>query len=65
MQGGTGPAGEARSVLNLTHEEIGQMIGTSRETVSRAFAKLRMQGLTGIDGPLLTFPDRSVLENLE
>jgi hypothetical protein len=29
--------------LNLTHEEIGQMIGTSRETVSRLFAGFKKQ----------------------
>jgi CRP-like cAMP-binding protein len=31
--------------LNLTHEEIGQMIGTSRETVSRLFAGFKKQHL--------------------
>jgi CRP-like cAMP-binding protein len=29
--------------LALTHEEIGQMIGSSRETVSRLFAGFKKQ----------------------
>ena len=32
---------EPRLKLSLTHEEISQMIGTSRETVTRLFADLR------------------------
>ena len=32
---------EPRLKLSLTHEEIAQMIGTSRETVTRLFADLR------------------------
>src|SRR6202790_2406852 len=31
--------------MSLTHEEIGQMIGTSRETVSRLFAGFKRQNL--------------------
>jgi len=36
--------------LALTHEEIGQMIGTSRETVSRLFAGFKKQRLIQQNG---------------
>jgi CRP/FNR family transcriptional regulator, cyclic AMP receptor protein len=39
---------ESRLKVGLTHEEISQMIGTSRETVTRLFAELkRLQILHG------------------
>jgi CRP/FNR family cyclic AMP-dependent transcriptional regulator len=50
--------------LNLTHEEIGQMIGTSRETVSRLFAGFKKQHLIQQNGCTLAIPDRVALESL-
>lgn len=41
---------EARIVLSLTHEEIAQMIGSSRETVTRLFAEFRRKQLLAIKG---------------
>ena len=50
--------------LALTHEEIGQMIGSSRETVSRLFAGFKKQRLIEQNGSTLVIPDRVALESL-
>ncbi len=50
--------------LALTHEEIGQMIGTSRETVSRLFAGFKKQRLILQNGCTLVIPNRVALESL-
>lgn len=50
--------------LGLTHEEIGQMIGTSRETVSRLFAGFKKQNLIQQNGATLVIPNRLALESL-
>src|SRR5271166_438146 len=50
--------------LALTHEEIGQMIGTSRETVSRLFAGFKKQRLIFQSGSTLEIPNRVALESL-
>jgi len=61
-------AGEARQSgqvkMALTHEEIGQMIGTSRETVSRLFAGFKKQHLIQQNGATLVIPSRLALESL-
>ncbi|HHV55991.1 MAG TPA: Crp/Fnr family transcriptional regulator [Firmicutes bacterium] len=43
------PAG-LRIDLRLTHQELAQMVGTSRETVTRVLADLQDSGLIGWDG---------------
>jgi len=50
--------------LALTHEEIGQMIGSSRETVSRLFAGLKKQHIIQQTGSTLVIPNRVALESL-
>jgi CRP/FNR family cyclic AMP-dependent transcriptional regulator len=50
--------------LALTHEEIGQMIGSSRETVSRLLAGFKKQRLIQQSGSTLVIPDRIALESL-
>src|ERR1700686_1393309 len=50
--------------LALTHEEIGQMIGSSRETVSRLFAGFKKQRLIQQKGSTLVIPNRVALESL-
>jgi CRP/FNR family cyclic AMP-dependent transcriptional regulator len=50
--------------MSLTHEEIGQMIGTSRETVSRLFAGFKKQHLIEQSGSTLVIPNRVALESL-
>jgi len=53
-----------RMKLALTHEEIGQMIGTSRETVSRLFAGFKKQRLIQQSGSTLVIPNRLALVSL-
>jgi CRP/FNR family transcriptional regulator, cyclic AMP receptor protein len=50
--------------LAMTHEEIGQMIGTSRETVTRLFAGFKKQRLIEQTGSTLVIPNRVALESL-
>src|SRR5262249_32237899 len=56
------PAGQVK--LAMTHEEIGQMIGTSRETVSRLFAGFKKQRLIEQKGSTLVIPNRLALEEM-
>ena len=41
---------QVRFTMSFTHEEIGQIIGTSRETVTRLFADLKRKGLVEVNG---------------
>jgi CRP/FNR family transcriptional regulator, cyclic AMP receptor protein len=60
----TGTTNPMQVKLALTHEEIGQMIGTSRETVSRLFAGFKKQRLIQQNGCTLVIPNRVALESL-
>jgi CRP/FNR family transcriptional regulator, cyclic AMP receptor protein len=42
-----------RATLTLTHEEIGQLIGTSRETITRALGEFRAKGWIVMKGAAL------------
>ena len=61
-QGEAGPSCQLK--LGMTHEEIGQMIGTSRETVTRLFAGFKKQHLIQPRGSTLLIPNRIALESL-
>ena len=50
--------------IAMTHEEIGQMIGTSRETVTRLLAGFKKQHLIQLRGSTLLIPNRMALESL-
>lgn len=50
--------------LPLTHEEIGEMIGTTRETVSRLFSEFRRKEWLQIKGSALTIRNRAALEKI-
>jgi CRP/FNR family transcriptional regulator, cyclic AMP receptor protein len=50
--------------LALTHEEIAQMIGASRETVTRLFAELKRKDLLQVKGSSVTIRDKAGLEQL-
>jgi CRP/FNR family cyclic AMP-dependent transcriptional regulator len=54
--------GEIRGKLTLTHEEIAQMIGTSRETVTRLFADFKKKQVLQIKGSTLIIHDKAALE---
>lgn len=53
-----------RVMLTLTHEEIGEAIGVSRETVTRIFGEFRKKHLVGFHGAALRIRDRQGLEGL-
>lgn len=48
----------------MTHEEIAQRIGSSRETVTRLLSDLRKKRLIHLEGPSLVIRDRQALEAL-
>ena len=50
--------------LSLTHQEIAEMIGTTRETVSRLFSDFKRKQLVQIKGSTLTIRNRDGLEKL-
>ena len=50
--------------LTLTHEEIAQMIGASRETVTRLFADFKKNNLLHVRGATVTIKDQTGLERL-
>lgn len=50
--------------LPLTHEEIAQFIGTTRETVTRTFSEFKSQHLVALQGSTLTISNRPALETI-
>jgi CRP/FNR family transcriptional regulator, cyclic AMP receptor protein len=52
-----------RIKLPLTHEEIAEFIGTTRETVTRTLSDFKERRLVSIQGATLMIPDRSALES--
>jgi CRP/FNR family cyclic AMP-dependent transcriptional regulator len=52
----------ATLVKQLTHQTIAQMIGASRETVSRAMAEFQEQGFIAVQRRVVTITDRTALE---
>ena len=55
---------ELRATLTLTHEEIAQMIGASRETVTRLFADFKKRQILQVKGSTLVVRDKQRLETL-
>jgi CRP/FNR family transcriptional regulator len=53
---------EIKVTLTLTHEEIAQMIGTSRETVTRLFGEFKKKQLLQVKGSTLIIKDKAGLE---
>ena len=56
--------GQLRATLTLTHREIGEMIGASRETVTRLFAHFKREGLIEVHGSSMIITNKSRLEKL-
>ncbi len=50
--------------LTLTHEEIAEIIGTTRETVSRLFSEFKKKQLLQLKGATLTIRNRPALEKM-
>jgi CRP/FNR family transcriptional regulator len=55
---------EIRIRSNLTHEEIAQMIGSSRETVTRLLSELKKKEMIRLEGSTLVIRNRTALEAL-
>ena len=49
--------------FSLTHEQIGDFIGASRETVTRALTNLKNRRLVAFQGSTITIPNRAALAN--
>lgn len=47
----------------LTHEQIGEFIGASRETVTRTLSTFKVRRLIAFNGCMMTIPSRSALES--
>jgi CRP/FNR family transcriptional regulator len=56
--------GQAQIKLTLTHEEIAEMIGTTRETVSRLFSEFKKKRLLEAKGSILILRSRLALEKM-
>lgn len=56
--------GETSAKLTLTHEEIAQMIGASRETVTRLFTDFKKKQLVQVKGSTLILSNKEALEHL-
>jgi CRP/FNR family transcriptional regulator len=55
-------ASEVRIRSSMTHEEIAQMIGSSRETVTRLLSELKKKELIRLEGSTLVIRNRTALE---
>ncbi len=55
---------EVRLKLKLTHEEIAQMIGTSRETVTRLFADMKKRQIVQSKGSTLVIRNAAALRGM-
>jgi CRP/FNR family cyclic AMP-dependent transcriptional regulator len=60
----SGQTGDCKTSIrfSLTHEQAGEFIGATRETVARAFRKLRELDLVMFSGTRLCIPNRLALE---
>jgi CRP/FNR family transcriptional regulator len=56
--------GRMHARLALTHEEISQVVGTSRETITRLLSEFKKKELVELKGSTLTICNRPALESL-
>ncbi len=64
VRNGGAAEAESRMILSLTHEEIGQMVGLSRETVTRTFAELKKQQILRVKGTTLVIQNKVALRKM-
>jgi CRP/FNR family transcriptional regulator, cyclic AMP receptor protein len=53
---------EIRVATHFTHEEMAQMIGSSRETVTRLLSEMKRRELIRLEGSILVIPNRIALQ---
>jgi len=56
--------GVIRTKLALTHDEIGQLIGTCRESITRTLSEFREMKIVELKGSTLTIRDKAALGRL-
>jgi CRP/FNR family transcriptional regulator, cyclic AMP receptor protein len=56
--------GVLHSRLSLTHEDLAQLVGTSRETITRTLAEFRKKDMVELKGSTLIIHNRPALERL-
>src|ERR1035438_9845676 len=56
--------GRVRVRLAMTHEEISQLVGTSRETITRLLSEFRRNDLAELKGSMLIIHNHPALKNL-
>ena len=56
--------GAIRAKLALTHDEIAQLIGSSRETVRRTLSEFKRQRWIELNGATLVFRNKAALVQL-
>ena len=61
QSGGQSTETATRFRFSLTHEEIGEFIGTSRETVTRTLSVFKTRRLVDFHGSTLTIPNKTAL----
>src|SRR5208283_3743185 len=61
---GSGKNDPLQLKLTLTHEEIAEIIGTTRETVSRLFSQFKKKQLLQLKGATLVIRNRAALEKM-
>jgi CRP/FNR family transcriptional regulator, cyclic AMP receptor protein len=61
---GTQDDGSSQVKMTLTHEEIAEIIGTTRETVSRLFSEFKKKQLMQLKGATLVIRSRFALEKI-
>ena len=54
--------GGTRIKIPLTHEEIAEFIGTTRETVTRTLSDFKVRHLVAVQGSTMMIPNRAALE---
>jgi CRP/FNR family transcriptional regulator len=64
LKNGESHKAEPRLKLRLTHEEIAQMIGTSRETVTRLFAEMKKRQIVRSSGSTLVIRNTAALRGI-
>jgi len=62
--GGRFSEGVVRAKLTLTHEEMAQLIGSSRESVTRTLTEFKKRGTAELHGSTLLIWDKAALESL-
>lgn len=63
-EGGESREDGVRATLTLTHEEIGQLIGASRETITRALGDFKSRRWIEVKGATLVVKDAGALREL-